>query len=365
MRLDANDLRRFCLAVYAHEGFAEDDAAYSTDVLLGADVRGIPTHGVRLLPRHVEYVRKGIIVPAARMEVVHETATTLTIDAHRAIGTAVAVKTMHSLMRKAETSGVAFASVRNSTHFGIAGYHAALALEKDMLGIAMTNANPVGLPTFASKGMFGTNPLAFAAPADREAAFVLDMATTVVTNGKIERAQALGQPLLPGWAVDGKAQAVTDAAATCPGLVSGSHFILPLGGAGEDHGGHKGYGLAVMVDILSAALSGGALGPEVRYHTESYPGPLLSHFFGVINIAAFREPAAFRADMDRMLKRLRECPASPDQERVYYAGLKEFEEAKECQRLGVPVDDEVYESLCKVGRQMEILAPQPQRSRNQ
>jgi L-2-hydroxycarboxylate dehydrogenase (NAD+) len=352
------------LAVYAHEGLAEDDAAYATDVLIGADVHGIPTHGVNLLPRHVEYIRKGIIVPEARMEVVRETATTLTIDAHRAIGTAVAVKTMHALIRKAKTSGVAFASVGNSTHFGIAGYHAALALEEDMIGIAMTNANPVGLPTFGAKGMFGTNPLAFAAPADREAAFVLDMATTVVTNGKIERAEVLNQPLLPGWVADSDTQTVTDPRATCPGLVSGSHFILPLGGAGEDHGGHKGYGLAVMVDILSAALCGGALGPEVRARDDSYPGPWLSHFFGAINIAAFREPSAFRSDMDRMLKRLRECPAAPGQERVYFAGLKEFEKAEECRRLGVPVDAELYGALSEVGRQMKISAPQLQQSQN-
>jgi L-2-hydroxycarboxylate dehydrogenase (NAD+) len=365
MRLDANDLRRFCLAAYAHEGFAEDDAGYSTDVLIGADVRGIPTHGVCLLPRHVEYVGKGIIVPGARMELVRETATTLTIDAHHVIGTAVAVKTMHALIGKAKTSGAAFASVRNSTHFGIAGYHAELALEEGMIGIAMTNANPAGLPTFAAKGMFGTNPIAFAAPADREAAFVLDMATTVIASGKIERSKIQGQPLLPGWTVDSNAQTATDAHTVWPGLVSGSHFLLPLGGAGEDHGGHKGYGLAVMVDILSAALCGGALGPEVRTRTESYPGPWLSHFLGVIDIAAFRDLSAFRSDMDRMLKRLRECPASPGQERVYYAGLKEFEKAKECQRLGVPVDAEVYESLSEVGRQMGIPAPQPQLSRSE
>lgn len=359
-RLDRDGLRRFCLSVYARLGLPDEDAGYSADVLIGADVRRIPTHGVRLLPRHVEYLRSGIIDAAARVEVLQETPTTLTLDAHHAIGTAVGVRTMRALMDKAAVSGAAFASVRDSTHFGIAGYHASLALERGMIGIAMTNANPVGLPTFGAAGMFGTNPIAFAAPADREAAFVLDMATTVITNGTIERAQDLGLPLLPGWTVDRRSTDATDPRAVCPGLVAGSHFILPLGGWGEEHGGHKGYGLAVLVDILCAALCGGPLGPDVRTPTAAYPGPSLAHFFGAIDIAAFREPAAFRADMDRMLGRLRACPTAPGQERVYYAGLKEFEQMRECERLGVPVDGEVREALDALG--VELHVPPPERA---
>ncbi len=142
----------------------------------------------------------------------------------------------------------------------------------------------------------------------------------------------------------------------------GEYFILPLGGQNEDFSGHKGYNLAILVDILSAALSGGALGPDVRTRTESYPGPFLSHFFGAIKIAAFRDPAEFRSDMDRMLKRLRECPPAPGRERVYYAGLKEFEHAKECARLGIPVETKTYESLCETGK--EIGIPPPEKKTN-
>jgi L-2-hydroxycarboxylate dehydrogenase (NAD+) len=358
-RLDMNNLKGFCRAVYVKMGLTEEDAGFTTDVLVEADLRGIPTHGVRLLPRHVDYIQKGIIVPNARMEVLCETPTTLAIDAHHAMGAAVGVKTMSTLIRKAETMGTAFASVRNSTHFGIAGYYSTMALEKDMIGIAMTNANPVGLPTFGARGLFGTNPLAIAAPAGHEADFALDMATTVITNGKIETHEIQDKPLPLGWVVDKNAQPATDAKTICPGLVSGNHFILPLGGQNEDFSGHKGYNLAVLVDILSAALSGGALGPETRYHTqtESYPGPLLSHFFGAIKIAAFRDPADFRSDMDRMLGRLRECPPAPGQKRVYYAGLKEFEHSKECDRLGIPLTATTYESLCNLGKETKVQPP--------
>jgi LDH2 family malate/lactate/ureidoglycolate dehydrogenase len=158
--------------------------------------------------------------------------------------------------------------------------------------------------------------------------------------------------------VDKKAQPATDARTVCPGLVSGNHFILPLGGQDEDFSGHKGYNLAVLVDILSAALSGGAFGPDTRTHPwDAYPGALLSHFFGVINIAAFRDPADFRSDMDRMLKGLRDCPPAPGQERVYYAGLKESEHAKECKQLGIPLTPKTYESLCTLGKETNIQPP--------
>ncbi len=358
LRLDANHLKRFCREVYVHMGLTQEDADLSTDVLIEADIRGIPTHGVRLLPRHVEYIQKGIIIPTAKVETLRETPTTLTVDAHHAMGPAVSSKIMSALIRKAETMGTAFASVRNSTHFGIAGYYSTMALEKNMIGIAMTNANPVGLPTFGSKGMYGTNPLAVAAPAGQEVDFALDMATTVITNGKIETYEIQNKPLPPGWAVDKNFQPATDAREIERGLVSGNHFILPLGGQNEDFSGHKGYNLAVLVDILSAALSGGALGPETRYHPwNAYPGALLSHFFGAINIAAFRDPADFRSDMDRMLGRLRECPPAPGQKRVYYAGLKEYEHAKECKQQGIPLTTTTYESLCALGKEMSIQPP--------
>jgi len=221
----------------------------------------------------------------------------------------------------------------------------------------MTNANPVGVPTFGARGLFGTNPLAFAVPAGREAPFVLDMATTVITNGKIEAYGNRDEPLPSGWAVDAQSRPATESREVPTGLLTGRNFILPLGGAGEDHGGHKGFNLAVLVDILSAALAGGVSGPDVRHHGQPYPGSLVSHFFGAIKIASFRDPAEFRSDMDRMLRRLRECPPAPGHDRVYYAGLKEFEHAEECRRLGVPVETPVFEGLATLAEDLQVRRP--------
>ncbi|UCC65039.1 MAG: Ldh family oxidoreductase, partial [Anaerolineae bacterium] len=261
-----------------------------------------------------------------------------------------------SVINKAETNGAAFGCVRDSNHFGIAGYYAMMALDEDMLGIAMTNTAALGVPTFGRQVMYGTNPLAFAAPADEERGFVLDMSTTVVTRGKIEVYERLGKELPMGWAVDKTGQSAREARTLLDDMfhrVGGG--ILPLGGAGEDFGGHKGYGLAVMVDILCAVLCGATFGPDLSDTATS--SARVSHFFGAIRIDAFRDPMTFRRDMDRLLAGLRNCPPAEAAERVYYAGLKEFEKEAECLRLGVPLLKKTFDQLCTVGNEYGVDSP--------
>jgi LDH2 family malate/lactate/ureidoglycolate dehydrogenase len=246
--------------------------------------------------------------------------------------------------------------VRDSNHFGIAGYYAMMALQEDMLGIAMTNTAALGVPTFGRQVMFGTNPLAFAAPADRERGFVLDMSTTVVTRGKIEVYDREGKTLPEGWAVDSQGLAAKN-----PQTLLDDMFhrlgggILPLGGSGEAFGGYKGYGLAVMVDILCGVLCGASFGPGLA-DTATSSGRV-GHFFGAIRIDAFRDPQAFRRDMDRMLHDLRESPPAVGAERVYFAGQKEFEKEAECAQLGVPLLRKVYDEICEIGREHEVEPP--------
>lgn len=233
-----------------------------------------------------------------------------------------------------------------------------MALDADMIGIAMTNTAALAVPTFGRQVMFGTNPLAFAAPAGCEKAFVLDMSTTVVSRGKIEVMDRAGKRLPEGWAVDKTGGPATDAGALLADMFTRrGGGILPLGGAGEEFGGYKGYGLAVMVDVLCAALSGAPTGPELSDTATS--SARVSHFFGAISVAAFRDPGAFRADMDAMLGRLRECPPAVGEERVYFAGQKEFEHEESARRLGVPVPAKAYESLCAVARDLAVPAPTP------
>jgi LDH2 family malate/lactate/ureidoglycolate dehydrogenase len=272
------------------------------------------------------------------------------------MGAPVSVKTMACVIDKAEQSGTAFGCVRDSNHFGIAGYYAMMALEKDMIGIAMTNTAALGVPTFGRQVMFGTNPFAFAAPANQEKAFVLDMSTTVVTRGKIEVIDREGEQIPLGWAVDKSGSPARDASSLLDDMFHRrGGGILPLGGAGEEFGGHKGYGLAVMVDILCAVLAGAAAGPDISDTAVS--SARVSHFFGAIKIASFREPAGFRADMDRMLKALKECPPADGEKRVCFAGQKEDEKTQESAQHGVELSVKTYEILCETGRKLGIEAP--------
>ena len=358
IRVDRVELERFCQDIFKCLGLAEDGAAIAASVLVAADARGISSHGVTRLPRYVRGLKIGLMRVDAVPEVLRETATTLVIDAHGAMGAPVSVRTMRQIMHKAQKAGAAFGAVRDSNHFGIAGYYAMLALEADLIGIAMTNTAALGVPTFGRNPMFGTNPLAFAAPADEEGAFVLDMATTVVTRGKIELYNREGKRLPEGWAVD---EAGRPATAPAPVLERLTHQegggILPLGGLGELLGGHKGYGLAVMVDILCGVLSGGAFGPDIV----DVPGSnaRVSHFFGAIQIEAFRDPQEFRRDMDRLLRRLRSAPPAEGHERVYFAGLKEREREAVNARRGVPLSRNVYVQLRELGGAYDVPAPTP------
>jgi LDH2 family malate/lactate/ureidoglycolate dehydrogenase len=259
---------------------------------------------------------------------------------------------------QAKTNGAAFGCVRESNHFGIAGYYARMALDEDMLGIAMTNTSALAVPTFGKQVMFGTNPIAFAAPANEEAAFVLDMSTTVVTRGKIEVYDRLGKELPVGWAVDKSGRSAKDPRPMLEDMFERlGGGILPLGGLGKEFGGHKGYGLAIMVDILCAVLCGAAFGPAIADIPESL-SDRVSHFFGAIKIANFREPAEFRRDMDRMLRDLRNCPPAEGEDRVYFAGLPEFEYEQESLRRGIPLLQKTYDELAKIGTEYGVEVPQ-------
>lgn len=358
LRVDRPMLERFCQAVFQRLQLSEQDARVAAEVLIAADAWGIPSHGVGRLGRYVNGLTTNLMVPNAPIEIVKDTPVSLVIDAHGAMGAPVSQQTMQAVIAKAHSQGAAFGCVKDSNHFGIAGYYAKMALQEDMLGIAMTNTAALGVPTFGRLAMFGTNPLAFAAPAAEERAFVLDMSTTVVTRGKIEVYDRLEKALSSGWAVDKTGHPATDAHAILenmrqPGLGGG---ILPLGGWGKEFGGHKGYGLAVMVDILCAVLCGAPFGMDV-FDTPTSSGRV-SHFFGAIQIGCFRDPQDFRHDMDRLLRTLRQSPTAEGEERVYFAGLPEMEKEQESNQLGVELLAKTYHELCAIGKEYGITPPE-------
>jgi LDH2 family malate/lactate/ureidoglycolate dehydrogenase len=350
VRVNRKRLEAFCGRIFGNLGLSKDDAQVAAAVLVAADARGIPSHGVARLGRYVNGLMSGVMIPDAPVQVLVDTPSSTVIHAHGAMGAPASARAMHSVIDKAKTNGAAFGCVKDSNHFGIAGYYAMMAMKEDMIGIAMTNTAALGVPTFGRQVMFGTNPIAFAAPADEEIGFVLDMATTVVTRGKIEVYDRLDKELPLGWAVDKTGQPATDAHAILDDMFHrAGGGIMPLGGAGELFSGYKGYGLAVMVDILCAMLCGAPLGPGVA-DTATSSGRV-SHFFGAIRIDRFRDPSEFRRDMDRMLGDLRNCPPAEGAVRVYFAGQKEFEHEAECMRLGVPLLKKTYDHICAIGQE--------------
>ncbi|TAM56233.1 Ldh family oxidoreductase [bacterium] len=341
-------LHAFIARALERVGVSPHDAQTVAEVLVAADVRGIESHGcARLVKFYVGRIRDGLIDPKAVPSIVRQTATSVLVDAGNGLGHIAAKFAMDTVIEKARQHGAAFGTVRNSNHFGIAGYYAMLALPHDMIGIASTNSMRYGAATFGREAMLGTNPLACAVPAGNEPAFVLDFATTTVPLGELEVFNRKGLPLLPGWAVDRDANPTTDPEVGMAGA------LLPLGGYGTDLGGHKGYGLGLLVDILCGVLSGGAFGNSLPRRNEEARGAV-AHFFAAFRIDGFRDVAAFKADMDRELRAFKQSAKAPGQERVYVAGEIEHEKTLKHRAQGVPVHVKVWEGLERLSTELGI-----------
>lgn len=339
--------------VLVANGMSQADAHLASQVLIAADERGIPSHGLARLPRYIKGLRELGVSPDAKPTILRETPISLAIDANNAMGTTVSHYAMQQVIEKANKSGAGLATVCNSNHFGIAGWYAMQALSSDLIGITMTNTTSLGLPTFGRKSMFGTNPIAFAAPADKEQAFVLDMATTAVARGKIEVYARQDKALPVGWAAGHDGQTIRDASTLLTLLSERSAGGLhPLGGEGEASGGHKGYGLAIMVDILCGVLAGNTFGQHI-VHSQNQAGNV-GHFFAAFQIELFRDKCEFKQAMDQLLSDLRHTPPMVGQDRVWYAGLKEFEAQQAAAQYGVPLEQKVMNSLVQIAKDYQI-----------
>ena len=353
--VDERELKEFCEQVFIRLGVPPKDAKTTIDVLVLADLRGIESHGVARLPRYVNGVKAGYIKPIERSRVVKETKTTALIDGEQSLGQVVSRKGMELAIRKAKETSVGIVTVRNSNHYGIAGYYTLMALEQDMIGVSMTNAAPLVVPTFGRNGILGTNPISVAAPASRERPFVLDMATSVVPRGKLEVLDRKGLPMPPGWAVDETGRSSADPSRVLNAMAKRlGGGILPLGGEGEEHSGHKGYGLALMVDVFSGVLSGAATGLKVNAEERK---PDVGHFFMALDPAAFRPLDEFRQDMDRLARELKVSPKAQGQTRIYVHGEKSFTRMERFRKEGIPLDPKVVEALKKIGSELGVKWP--------
>jgi len=334
VRVPESALKSFVERALTTVGVDAEPARIVGDVLVAADLRGIESHGVaRLRWFYVDRIRNGRIAARPEYEVVRETPTSLLLDAGNGLGHPASHLAMTRAIEKARERGIAFAAVRNSNHYGIAGYYAMMALEHDMIGICSTDSAHFAVPTFGRSPMQGTNPFAYAVPAGDEPAFVLDFATTTVTYGKLEVYERKGLKLKPGWAVDNEGNPADD-----PAVRHGGGSLLPLGGFGTDNGGHKGYGLGALAEILTGVLAGGWFGNALTVaESLTSPSGITSHFFGAIRIDAMRDIADFKRDMDRELRTFKNSALAPGQTRVYVAGEIEHENEIAFRRDGIPL----------------------------
>jgi len=355
-RIDRKALEQFCTDVFVKLGLPYEEARDSSEILVSADARGIASHGVGRLWRYSNGIKKGIMSGNVQPTVLRETPISLVLDANGAMGMSLSKKTMVRIIEKARISGAAFASIRNSNHYGIAGYYSEMAAREDMIGICMTNTAALGVPTFGRTAMFGTNPIAVSVPAHQERMFTLDMSTTAVTRGKIEVYEREGKVLPMGWAVDTTGAVTGDAGKLLDDMLyQRGGGLLPLGGAGEQFGGHKGYALAVMVDIMTAITSGGVFGKSVM--DSEATSARVCHFFGAIRLDVFRDPEDLKSDMDRLLNELNTAEPAEGCERVYYAGQKEHEEQKRSDAQGVLLSEKVVQQLINIGKEFSLTFP--------
>lgn len=352
--INATQLRTFTEQIFQSIGCSEADARLAADVLISADLRGVDSHGVARLPGYIRLFDHGRLNPKPIIRIVHESPSTAVVDGDRGLGLVVGPWAMRVAIDKAQQAGTGWVAVRNSNHFGIAGYHALMAVEHNMIGQAMTHAAPLVAPTFSLDKLLGTNPIAVAIPALTEPPFLADFASTAVAYGKLEILQRKGQPAPLGWAQDANGEPTTD-----PNPLPKGGALLPLG-SDREHGSHKGYGLGAIVDIFSGVLSGANYGPWVPpFATAGFMqanegvGIGTGHFFGAMRIDAFRPADEFKQHMDIWIQRFRSAKAI-EGHRVLIPGDPEREMEAERLANGIPVVEPVLKSLEELGERFGI-----------
>ncbi|HWK58911.1 MAG TPA: Ldh family oxidoreductase [Parapedobacter sp.] len=353
-RLPEQRLRAFTYSIFKSIGCPDADAALATDVLVTADLRGVDSHGVARLSGYVRLWENGRLNATPKPHVVHETPTTATVDGDGGLGLVVAPYAMEIAIEKARQYGSGWVAIRNSNHFGIAGYHALRAVAHDMIGYAVTNASPLVAPTFSTERLLGTNPVCYAFPAGEYPPVVVDMATSAAANGKLEVAGRAGNPIPEGWALSADGQATTDAAA-----VKNGGALLPLG-SDREHGSHKGFGLSATVDILSGVLSGANYGPWVPpfvaylQPVADQPGQGIGHFVGAMRVDGFRPVADFKANMDQWIARFKGARRVEERQPVIIPGEPEHKATRTNRERGIPLVEAVWTDLQQLAAKLGV-----------
>lgn len=334
-----------------------NDALTVAKVLVTAEMRDIPSHGLLRLSDYIRMLRSGRINARAFPLILHESPSTLSLDGDNGLGPVVAAKAMDLAISKAKDAGTGWVAVQNSNHFGIAGYYAMMALSHKMIGLCMTNANPLVSPTFSADGLLGTNPLAVAVPAATEAPLVADFATAAIARGKVDLLHRQGLSIEKGFLQDAEGKACTD-----PGILSSGGTIVPLGSS-RKYGSHKGYCMAAVIDVFSSLLAGANFGPFVPPSVawlpqkEKLPGKGTGHFFGAIRIDAFRPAIEFLESMDLWIKTFRKARPGTGHDKVLIPGDPEREAEQRNKQNGISLNDKVKQLTAELCKELNVACP--------
>lgn len=328
-------LNRFCQDVFRKFGFSEEDSKTIKDVLLLADLYGIESHGMQRMVRYHKGIEKGTIHVDAKPEIVFETPISAVVDGHDGMGQLIASFSMKKAIEKALTTGIGIVTVRNSNHFGIAGYYAKMASEQGLFGMACTNSEAIMVPTFGRKAMLGSNPIAFSMPADPYP-FLFDCSTTVVTRGKLEMYNKMDKPLPQGWALDENGRECTDAPRVLSNIVAkNGGGIMPLGGNKEKTGSHKGYGYGMVCELFSSILSLGVTSDKCCTFKDKTG---ICHGFLAMDPRIFGDKEEIKKHLSEYLETLRESPKADGADKIYTHGEKEILAEKDRRENGIPVN---------------------------
>ena len=337
VKLSADLLEQFCIDAFVRFGFSKEEAAAITDVLLLADLYGIKSHGTQRLARYHKAIENKSVDIAAKPEIVFETPVSAVIDGHAGMGQLISIFAMNKAIEKAKSAGMAFVTVRNSNHFGIAGYYTKMACDAGMIGICTTNSQSIMVHTGSRQAVLGSNPIAFAMPAE-PCPFWFDAATTVVPKGKLEVYHKASLDLHEGWAVDGSGQECCNAETVleCIDNKSGMGGILPLGGSQEDSGSHKGYGYSMICELLCSITSGGAT--SNHHQRVKGKGAGTCHAFIVIDPRIFGDPDQIKAHLSAFLQELRAAKRADENIPIYTHGEKEMLAIEKARKNDIEVD---------------------------
>lgn len=344
--LDYEALKNFCIAVFQGYGFREEESRKITDVLLDADLSGIESHGIQRLIRYHHEITGGLVKPEAKPETVKETPISAVIEGNDAMGQLLGVQAMETAIQKAKTCGFGMVTVRNSNHYGIAGYYAKMAANQGLIGMSMTNSEAIMVPTFGRQAMIGTNPIAFAMPA-KPTNFVFDAATTVVPRGKLEVYVKRGNPLPMGWALDETGHDSNEPDRILKNIINKTGGgILPLGGSGETTSGYKGYGFGMLCEIATAILSGGTTSNYI-YKTPGRSN--IAQCFIALDYGIFGDKAAMEDHLSKFIQEIRDSAKAEGCDRIYIHGEKEAESRQRVLHEGVSLNEKTYAELQMIG----------------